>query len=256
LPNYIDGLTAAETAAEVNEHLGECGQCRAVYEKMMVQMNADVAIEEKNIDFMRKLRAGALRKSIIAASICLVLLAGLWWLVFRYETAVPFDSERIWVEVMPIAAYFAADEYGRETHGSAFDSDGNYDDLIEEGWIIRNEVVISTINTPTYSWYLNVRDIHRDDEDLRLVFFSFTHTPFIRLLYSRPVGRVRGGGWMSGFSQHELYGDTRLYEIYYLPNLHNIWDVLHNMPDEDLDALRRDGILVWRGVVENTAPQP
>lgn len=67
LSNYIDDLCSEETNADIKKHLESCDDCRSIYEKMSAVIPQEILPEDKNIDFLRKLKAKMLRKNMLTA---------------------------------------------------------------------------------------------------------------------------------------------------------------------------------------------
>lgn len=73
LPSYVEELTEAETTAAVKEHLETCADCRKRYEAMTGGEAVSVS-EEKEIDYLRKVRRNNGRRVIIAVVLAVVLV--------------------------------------------------------------------------------------------------------------------------------------------------------------------------------------
>ena len=71
LPSYTDGLVSETTRQIVEQHLGECEECRKIYESMQ----EDTVIEDdaREIDFLKKTRSHT-RKTVIAAAAVIIAL--------------------------------------------------------------------------------------------------------------------------------------------------------------------------------------
>ncbi|MBO4845267.1 MAG: DUF4825 domain-containing protein [Lachnospiraceae bacterium] len=56
LPLYIDGLTSDKTNAEIDEHIGECHDCKAILDAMRTPEGEDMSMidENKELDFLKK----------------------------------------------------------------------------------------------------------------------------------------------------------------------------------------------------------
>ena len=79
LPNHIDGLNSEETSAEINRHLEECTDCRAVYERLSAEISAEIAKPDQSVagktGFLKRLKSIVLRrKFIVAVSTCIVII--------------------------------------------------------------------------------------------------------------------------------------------------------------------------------------
>lgn len=80
LPSYVDQLVSQETAAEIAEHLADCPACNEEYEKMMTPLVPIAAQDEKDIDYLKKIKKVNNRKtlrysvaSVIAVTMIFVL---------------------------------------------------------------------------------------------------------------------------------------------------------------------------------------
>lgn len=76
LPAYIENLTEPETAAQVREHLEDCGDCRKLEEDMRVQVPLE-KVPKGALNFLKRIK----RTRLIAAGVTLALtLWCIWWL--------------------------------------------------------------------------------------------------------------------------------------------------------------------------------
>lgn len=69
LPSYIDELTSDVTNREVKMHLGECEQCKNVFEQMKTPDMEATVKEEKEIDFLKKTKKRHQKHIILCAAI-------------------------------------------------------------------------------------------------------------------------------------------------------------------------------------------
>ena len=75
LPSYIEGLVSEETAREIETHLAECADCRSEYEQMTAPMEMVITQEEKELDYLKKVRTkNRLRVLYSAISIPILLV--------------------------------------------------------------------------------------------------------------------------------------------------------------------------------------
>ena len=97
MPMYMDGLTSQGTDREIREHLEECGPCREMYERMKKDVEGEgpkKAIDEAEIDYLKKVRKSNLRHVILAAAA--VCLAGIWALAMKlFVIGSPTDAYMI-----------------------------------------------------------------------------------------------------------------------------------------------------------------
>ena len=76
LPAYIEDLTEEETAAQVREHLEDCGACQSLERDMRSQVPVEKA-PKGALNFLKRVK----RTRLIAAGVTLVLtLWCIWWL--------------------------------------------------------------------------------------------------------------------------------------------------------------------------------
>ena len=89
LPSYADGIAGEETAAAVERHLAECEECRTALHRMKEPENA-APPEEKEIDYLRKVRRSGIRKAAsVAAAVVLLALAVTLGVVYKGVPAEP-----------------------------------------------------------------------------------------------------------------------------------------------------------------------
>ncbi|MBR3635685.1 MAG: DUF4825 domain-containing protein [Lachnospiraceae bacterium] len=85
LPLYIDGLTSDISNAEIEEHIGECHDCKAILDAMRTPEGEDMSMikENKELDFLKKNKKRnkiILLGSIVAAVVlvCIILFIRLY----------------------------------------------------------------------------------------------------------------------------------------------------------------------------------
>ena len=88
LPSYLDGVASGETKAAVERHMEECPDCRETLRRMKEPENA-APPEEKEIDYLKKVRRRNSRKVTVIVSV-VVLLAMAVTLRVMYK-GVPAD---------------------------------------------------------------------------------------------------------------------------------------------------------------------
>ena len=92
------------------------------------------------------------------------------------------------------------------------------------------------------------RTVYRDGQSVRVVYISITETPIsfiqVRIFNRRETPIVFSP--TTAFNNIEL---PQMVEIYYLRNLHRIQRRIHRMSDEDFDALRKEDMQIWSGVI-------
>ena len=256
LPNYIDGLTNEETNAEIRKHLDECEGCRDTLEKMTAAI-PQIKTGDKKINFLKKLKAKMFRRNInVAVSTCIIVLGGLIIFAMNYQIPIPFDPNRMSVELIPEAVVINEDGSVRwwdldiiyPPEGLHFTSE---DDVPTQYEYIRDTLYISWHGFSRITTNVIGREINRDGENIRVVFNIHTKTPWVSLFFDYDLTDWQQSGRTTGT---QVYGDRfqtsgkepQRIEIYYLP-IRN-FGRLHNLSDEDFDAMRFDGFLLWSGM--------
>ena len=86
LPLYADGLTGEETSRDIKDHLDECKNCRAQFLAMTGQLageeQAEKEREDKEIDYLKKVKKHSKRAAVIIACAALLVIAVLGWRFF------------------------------------------------------------------------------------------------------------------------------------------------------------------------------
>ncbi|WP_349673786.1 zf-HC2 domain-containing protein [Lacrimispora sp.] len=249
LSNYIDGLTSEETDAEIRKHLDNCRECRTLYEEMSVVIFKEIPTEDKDIDFLKKLKAKILHKNIMVALLtCTILLCGLIIFAKYYELPLPFDSNRMFVELCPSVVVTNKD--GRTMWKKLKPSDAGATGQKDSGDVINVvERVYRGISQITEN--SSGRDVNRNGEKVRVVYYCYAKTLWTSLFFDYDLAAYSESGSSTG---SDIYGDgyestdykPQMIEIYYLPvrNLHKLDD----LTDEEFDGLKEKGTLVWSGV--------
>lgn len=250
LSNYIDGLTSEETNAEIRKHLDDCVECRTDYEEMSAVIPQEIPPEDKNVDFLKKLKIKMLRKNVMVAVLtCIVVLGGLIIFAKNYEIPLPFDAYRMSVELIPSAV--VTDEDGRilwrdlNSATSGVVKTKDYDNVI----IVARKVYrgISKISESSIG-----RNVNRNGENVRVVYYCYAKSLWTSLFFDYDLSHYSESGSSSG---SDIYGESyqsadyepQMIEIYYLP-VRNLYG-LENLSDEEFDAQRENGTLVWSGVI-------
>jgi len=244
LPNYIDGLTGGETSAEMKKHLDDCADCRTAREKMTATKTNEVKPGDSNINFVKKLKAAILRRNAAAAfTACLVILIGLLAYGFLYQIPLPYDSYRMKAEIVKMG--YTTLENG-DRAWTFFDGDelGNADTAWDR--LTLADYALSRVTRHVYG-----RDINRNGEMVRVVYYCYTKTPINSLLYDYDRAEDRVSGRMIST---DIYGEAydredykpKMIEVYYLPMSFN---KIQNLSNEDFDAIRTNSIPVWKGEI-------
>jgi len=96
--------------------------------------------------------------------------------------------------------------------------------------------------------YVSWRSLYRDNEKLRIVYFSYTETPIamIRRVYSSVEMRTQSRIVRTNAFQYMGPSPQKI-EVYYLHNLHRLQRRIARLSDEDFDVLRENATLLWQG---------
>lgn len=73
LPSYADGLTCAQTNADVAEHLAGCASCRSKYEAMKEPGNFNDHDQDVELDYLRKTRKCMRNRIVLGVVVALVI---------------------------------------------------------------------------------------------------------------------------------------------------------------------------------------
>ena len=191
---------------------------------------------------MKSLKSKIFRRNvIIAVSTCIVVLSGMIIFAMNYQMPLPFDPTRMSVELIPVAV--AVDETGNATWLDL--------DIISEAIqyeYIRDSLWISWQGFSRVAIQAAGRDIIRDGESIRVVYYIHTITPWNSVFYDDDLtgsGRITGTQ-IYGERFHTAHREPQSIEIHYLP-IRN-FGRLHNLSDENFDAERYNGFLIWSGV--------
>ena len=83
LPSYIDGLTSAESNAEIEEHLETCQECREALDQMKADVHVqNVELNKQSINPFKKLNKRVLQSIVITFTAC-ILLVGSYFYFFE-----------------------------------------------------------------------------------------------------------------------------------------------------------------------------
>lgn len=80
MPLYVEGLTSDETNREIEKHLQDCEQCKALFQDLQAELVCekpkDVNVDEKEINYLKKIHKNTHKKilvGIIGASLILMI---------------------------------------------------------------------------------------------------------------------------------------------------------------------------------------
>ena len=92
LPSYLDGVASGETKAAVEQHMEECPDCRETLRRMK-EPEVAAPPEEKEIDYLKKVRRRSSRKvAVILGIVVLLSIAAMFRLFY---IGFPVDSRAI-----------------------------------------------------------------------------------------------------------------------------------------------------------------
>ncbi|EWM52969.1 zf-HC2 domain-containing protein [Ruminococcus flavefaciens] len=106
LPLYCDNLTSEDSNEEIEKHLSECADCKAVYESMN-KKEENIEVPEKDVKPLKKVKKRTKLKIIATVLGTAVVLFGVFMFVFW--GVVPINSEKLHytVEVKEVKTYMA-----------------------------------------------------------------------------------------------------------------------------------------------------
>lgn len=252
LPNYIDGMTGEEASNEIKEHLVTCDDCRNIYIQMSADIPCENAADDKNIDFLKKIRRSGRRKNLlIILSVCMVL-AVLGIFAKNYHVALPFAPENMQVEIHQAVALTYESGYTQWTDLDYLGFEQTRD-IIEnpDDYEIIDVAEVVCENMPRGSLNFVSRSIQRNDKNVNVIYFCYTETLWDYLFFDMErkgaSSEIRPFVSLEHGSMYEKDYKPCLKEIYYLP----IRDLDHarNLSNEEFDALRENATLVWSGMI-------
>ncbi|MCL2109135.1 MAG: zf-HC2 domain-containing protein [Oscillospiraceae bacterium] len=260
LPGYIDGVVSAETGEEIQAHLDDCAECRAVYWQMTAEIANTAGVQKpENTDFLKNLRGLIKRKVtravVVTCGVVAVCVVGLVIFAHVYRIPIPYDLHRMLVE--EVRAEIFVEEDGKSywspiTHGLTHDSENVGYEGPPRQYIGEREILAMSYHSFAQAYLQGIgRNINRDGEEIRLVFFNMSKSPWTSLFVDYDLSEIRTSGSMTG---SVIYGDSvdrldyepQTIEIYYLQetNLHR----LERLSDDAFNAKRLEGRLMWQGV--------
>lgn len=250
LSNYIDGLCSDETNEEIKKHLDNCGDCRSVYEKMAAVIPLEIPPEDKDIDFIKKLKSKMLRRNIIVAvATCIIISAVFFIFAKNYELPLPFDANRMSVEVFK--ATLITDEDGDLSLESIAPS--LFGDFIpEDSGNIIDAVRLAYCGINNIGEISRGRTVNRNGQMVRVVYYCYTKTLWDSLFIDSDLLEYSESGSSYGSDIYwDIYNnrhyEPQMREIYYLP-LRNL-ERIDKLSDEEYDKLRENCDLIWSGII-------
>ncbi|MEA4896066.1 MAG: zf-HC2 domain-containing protein [Oscillospiraceae bacterium] len=86
LPGYMDDLVGEETKRDMDEHLKDCGECRALYEQLRVPI-PKIQTDDKEINYLKKIRKRTVRNILIVFAALIIGFSALAWVFAIGSTA-------------------------------------------------------------------------------------------------------------------------------------------------------------------------
>lgn len=105
LPLYADGVVSAETAQIIAEHLAECPDCRAEYERMQqtIELPSNPDLRKESVHALKRMKHHLKHKKLLISFTSIAATALLLWSGFMiYQNVGPvhdFFSPSIWVDL-------------------------------------------------------------------------------------------------------------------------------------------------------------
>ena len=249
----MDCLTGKEASGEIKAHLEVCEACHTIYEQMAADIPKEQSLEEKKIDFFKKLKTRLRwQQGFTALVTSLILLAFLPF--FKYwHIPVPYDQGHIAVGVRHTAAI---PEPPYKTMWSDLDLldfettraflAGEYEDCERRDFVELQYSGFDNTHIEKYG-----RTIDRNGETVDIVYFCATRELWDMLFSGERSQEERRGGWtiLGNLDDNLVYRayTPRLTEIYYLPMRST--GRLAGLSDEAFEAEKEKGVLVWSGVI-------
>ena len=117
LPSYVEDICSHESKELVEEHLVGCRECQSLVEMMKETEIVSEKVDDRQIDYMKKVRQGYTRKSMVSLGLLIIcLLVGMIMMISNYR----FDSVNLYycyivVPVIMAGTYYAL--FGQWTKG-------------------------------------------------------------------------------------------------------------------------------------------
>ncbi len=249
LPNYIDNLTDKDINTEIEAHLKECNNCRILYEHMLSSAMPEVPPNDKDIDFLKKLKSLIHRKYITIIFLTCSILIGFMLFIKNYDIPVPYEKDHMTTETYQavkitnpygIVQWEDVDLLDFETTKAVITKVYDPIDLIR---LVRKEA-------PTDECFESYgRTIYRNGQKVRVVYYCYTKTLWNKLFLCNREDLFTQitTGAIYGDSLYQEKYEPQLREIYYLP-MRNL-NRLEKLSDDEFDAQRKNATLVWNGIV-------
>ena len=124
MPLYVDEIVSEDTKKLVEEHLKECEDCRKEMEKMRAKiiLPNKKKINQAEKELFQKLKHRLINRRIAAAILGAILvcalLAGVYTILVLPKEPIPFDPQKMEVEIVGEDAYLSY--AGSDSAGSVF----------------------------------------------------------------------------------------------------------------------------------------
>lgn len=112
LLGYVDNVLNTESKKLVEKHLLQCSNCQKRLEEIKKDINKNIEVQKKEIDYLKKIRIKARVKSIFfAIFIILLILVGYYLYKFSILNGISekvskkFESENFYIETISNAGY-------------------------------------------------------------------------------------------------------------------------------------------------------
>lgn len=105
LPLYCDKLTSQDSNEEIEKHLGECADCKAVYESMN-KKEENIEIPENDVKPLKKIKKRIKLKIIAAILGTAVVLFGVFMFVFWGVIPISSDKLHYTAKIKPSTSYY------------------------------------------------------------------------------------------------------------------------------------------------------
>lgn len=147
LPLYVDGIVSEDTKEMLEEHLRECENCRREAEHMQerIVLPDKGVFYQKEQEILQKLKRRLLNRRVFsailgAAFVCVLLAVGYTVLMIPKEV-IPFDPDKMKVEIVGEDAYLSYQ--GNNLSGSFFAhpvkvQDGNREKEVARVYLEKN----------------------------------------------------------------------------------------------------------------------
>ncbi|MBO4493300.1 MAG: zf-HC2 domain-containing protein, partial [Ruminococcus sp.] len=104
LPLYCDKLTSEDSNEEIEKHLNECADCKAVYESINKKED-DIKLPDKDVNPLKKVKKRTKLKVIAAILGTAALLFGVFMFVFWGVIPISSDKLHYTVEAREVHSY-------------------------------------------------------------------------------------------------------------------------------------------------------